>query len=86
MIPITIFLFIYLAFVVLIIVYGLFNLFHVVRHGHLDAALYFATISFILIFIVALFGSYLLLRKVDWSQKLNVTGAASFNQVPDTNF
>lgn len=86
MIPITIFLFIYLAFVGLIVIYGLFNLFHVIRHGHLDAALYFATITFLLVFVVALFGSYMLLRKVDWSQKINITGLSSFNQVPDTNF
>ncbi len=75
----TVLLFLYLFVVACFFLYALFNLFHVLRFGRLDAPTYFVTGAFVAGFLFIAFVSYTYIRDIDWSKPLFTMTTPSFN-------
>lgn len=65
----------YIIVVLGFLVYALFNLFHIMRFGRMDAATYFMTAAFVAGFAFILFVSYTFIDNIDFSQRLFVLPA-----------
>lgn len=77
MISLNFILIIFLVLIAALFVYALFNLYHIFRYGHLDAASYFVTGLFVAGFIFILFVSYSHLSQIDFNDTFNIFGDIS---------
>jgi hypothetical protein len=85
-IPLSIFLVIYGLAVAMMLIYALFNLYHILRFGHFDRASYFMTGLFIAGFLFILFVSYLYIRQVDFTDEIDLFEKSNFRSAPNTEF
>jgi len=67
-IPLYIFLYIYLAFIVVSLIFALFNIYHVIRFGSLNSTTVFSSFVFVVGIIVILWVSYQWLAEVNWQE------------------
>jgi hypothetical protein len=65
--PLSIILWVFLAFVAGVFLYVLLNLYHIFRFGKFDGPTVFMTGLFLAGFVFILFVSYLYLAPIDWS-------------------
>ncbi|OGF30634.1 hypothetical protein A2533_00020 [Candidatus Falkowbacteria bacterium RIFOXYD2_FULL_35_9] len=71
-IQLSLFLYIYLAFIAVFLFYTFFNLYHIIRFGFVSFWAYFLTFAYIGLSIIALFISYIYIAEIDWSATLTV--------------
>ena len=74
---------VYAVIISLAIIYALINLFHVLRHGHLDAKSYFVTGIFVAGFLLILGISATYLFTIEWATPLTFD---LFGSSPTNNF
>lgn len=70
MITIGVFIIPFLLFLIIFFVFGFFNIFHVIKFGTGDLALYIATFFFIAGSILILFITYQKMMTIDWTTPL----------------
>ena len=86
-IPLSLFLILYLIVSGIFLLYALFNLYHIFRYGHFDAASYFMTGFFIAGFILIVFVSFVFINQIDWQHSIQLLKFnGSFNEIPTTQF
>jgi len=67
-IPLYVFLYVYLAFIIVSLIFALFNIYHVVRFGSLNSTTVFSSFIFIVGIIVILWISYQWLAEINWQE------------------
>ncbi|MBI4713771.1 hypothetical protein HY771_01110 [Candidatus Uhrbacteria bacterium] len=72
--PVSIFLLLYGAYLLLFLFYSLFNIYHLIRYGLYGFGLYLIITVFAGGTILLVSGSIFLLMKYDWSQPIFVNG------------
>lgn len=72
--PISIFLYVYGAYMLFYVLYSLFNIYHLVRYGVYGFGLYFLVTIFAGGTILLLAGSYFLLIEYNWNEPISVNG------------
>jgi len=76
-VSLSIFLFIYLIFIVIFLLMSFFNLYHIVRFGFVSPLAYILTVGYIVLTLLALFVSYYYIAQVDWSATIQIYSATS---------
>ena len=71
-ITLSVFLFVYLLFIVVFLFFSFFNLFHMIRFGFVSPLAYAATIGYIIFTLLALFISYFYIAQVDWTYTFDI--------------
>ena len=84
----TVLIYVYLLFMALGLLFALVNLYHIVRHGHLDSKSYFVTGAFAAGMVLILFVSATFMFTVDWSAPFTLLGGGSTNLItpPSSQF
>lgn len=76
--PISIFLYLYYAFLVIWAVFSLAELYHMLKFGFKTATTFFATFTYLAVAIIILTISFNYINQVDWQSEISVfTGAFS---------
>jgi len=71
-IPLYIFLYIYLAFIVVSLIFALFNIYHVIRFGSLNSTTVLSSFLFIVGIIIILWISYQWLAEINWQEIIEI--------------
>lgn len=71
-IPLYSFLIIYLVYIGIFLIFSLFNIYHLVKHGFSSVFVYVVIILYIVIAAVVVFITYYYLQDVEWSQVLSL--------------
>ncbi|MBI5254715.1 hypothetical protein HY932_02980 [Candidatus Falkowbacteria bacterium] len=75
-VPLSIFLFIYLVYIIFFFVFTFFNLYHILKFGFASFGAYLITFGYIAVTILALFVSYFYVARIDWSAQVEMFGSA----------
>ena len=75
-VPLSIFLFIYMVYIVFFVVFTFFNLYHILKFGFASFGAYFITFGYIAATILALLISYFYIARIDWSTQVEMFGSA----------
>lgn len=75
-VPLSIFLFIYMVYIVFFAVFTFFNLYHILKFGFASFGAYLITFGYIAATILALFISYFYIARIDWSTQVEMFGNA----------
>ncbi len=78
--PISIFLVVYIGFMVFYVLYSLFNIYHLIRYGVYGFGLYLLVTIFTMGTILLFFGSVSLLSGYNWQYPITLSGIMSSNQ------
>jgi|GEM_PF-1069575 len=85
-ITLSVFLYIYLAFLALWAFFAFFNMYHVIRFSFWGFTAFFSTFLFIAASVIVLFLSFENFRTIDWQQPLSFWGSLDWgNALNQTN-
>ncbi len=73
-VPVSIFLYVFGAYMLFYILYSLFNIYHLIRYGVYGYGLYFLVTIFTGGTILLLAGSFFLLSEYNWNEPISVNG------------
>ncbi|MFA5358576.1 MAG: hypothetical protein WC310_01990 [Patescibacteria group bacterium] len=81
LIPLSIFLYLYIGLVVVFLFFAFFNIYHAIRFSFWDFATFFITFLFIAATIIIMFVSFDYIRQVNWKEgfEFNPPGISGFN-------
>jgi hypothetical protein len=77
----SIFLFIYLIYILVFLFFSFFNLYHMLKYGFVSFWAYVITVGYIIVSLLALFISYYYIAQIDWSHTVDIldTSASTSN-------
>jgi len=70
--PLYSFLILYLVYIGIFLIFSLFNVYHLVKHGFSSVFVYIVIILYIMLAAVVVFLTYYYLQEVDWNQSLSL--------------
>jgi len=71
-IPLYIFLYLYLGFVILGLVFAFFNIYHIIRFGTLNSTTVFSSFIFLIGVLIILWVSHQWLQGINWQQTIEL--------------
>jgi len=71
-ISLSVFLFIFLAYLGLFLFFSFFNLYHMSRFGFVSFWAWFVTVAYIVLTILGLFVAYYYIAQIDWSSTVDI--------------
>lgn len=73
-IPLSVFLLLYLVYILVFLFFSFFNLFHMTRYGFTSFWAWAITVSYIVATVLALFVSYYYIAQIDWNDTFELFG------------
>jgi len=73
MIPVSIFLIVFLVFALIVLLFTFFNIYHMVRFGKKGTATVVITSTYIIVVFALLLWSFLIISQADWTATINLT-------------
>lgn len=83
--PISIFLYIYFAFLLFWVVFSLAEIYHILKYGFKTATTFFITFGYLAVALIIIAASLIYISQVDWQSELSVfsgvlSGSSEFIQ------
>ncbi len=78
-VPVSIFLYVYSAYMLFYVLYSMFNIYHLIRYGVYGFGLYLLVTIFTGGTILLLSGSFFLLSEYNWNELISVNGIIENN-------
>jgi hypothetical protein len=82
--PLSIFLYIYLVFLLIWFIFSIIGVYHMLKYGFLNFMTFFSVFLYFTVSVAMLLVSYNFISGIDWN--LNITIFKDFLSPPDNNF